>query len=106
MVSMAGVNLTTRGVRQQIASAVTVVLQVSRLPDGCRKLVSMQEITGMEGEIISMQEIFHFEQTGVDKDGKVLGHFCASGVRPRFAERLKMFGVPVPDDTFDPDRVF
>jgi pilus assembly protein CpaF len=60
----------------------------------------------MEGEIISMQEIFHFEQTGVDKDGKVQGHFSASGVRPRFAERLKMFGVPVPDDTFDPDRVF
>jgi pilus assembly protein CpaF len=60
----------------------------------------------MEGEIISMQEIFHFEQTGVDKDGKVQGQFRASGVRPRFAERLKMFGVPVPDDTFDPDRVF
>jgi pilus assembly protein CpaF len=106
MVSMSGVNLTTRGIRQQIAAAVTVVLQVSRLSDGCRKLVSMQEITGMEGEIISMQEIFHFEQTGVDKDGKVQGHFSASGVRPRFAERLKMFGVPVPDDTFDPDRVF
>jgi pilus assembly protein CpaF len=106
MVSMSGVNLTTRGIRQQIAAAVTVVLQVSRLSDGCRKLVSMQEITGMEGEIISMQEIFHFEQTGVDKDGKVQGQFRASGVRPRFAERLKMFGVPVPDDTFDPDRVF
>jgi pilus assembly protein CpaF len=106
MVSMAGVNLTPRAIRQQICSAVTVVLQVSRLTDGCRKLVSMQEITGMEGEIISMQEIFRFEQTGVDNDGKVQGHFCASGVRPRFTERLKMFGVPVPEDTFDPDLVF
>jgi pilus assembly protein CpaF len=85
---------------------VTVVLQVSRLTDGCRKLVSMQEITGMEGEIISMQEIFQFQQTGVDADGKVQGHFSATGVRPRFAERLKMFGVAVSEDTFDPDLVF
>jgi pilus assembly protein CpaF len=106
MVSMAGVTLTPRAIRQQICSAVTVVLQVSRLTDGTRKLVSMQEITGMEGDIISMQEIFRFEQTGVDHDGKVLGNFCASGVRPRFADRLKMFGVPVPEDTFDPDLVF
>jgi pilus assembly protein CpaF len=106
MVGMAGVTLTPRAIRQQICSAVTVVLQVSRLTDGGRKLVSMQEITGMEGEIISMQEIFRFEQTGVDHDGKVRGHFCASGVRPRFVERLKMFGAPVPEDTFDPDRVY
>jgi pilus assembly protein CpaF len=106
MVSMAGVTLTPRAIRQQICSAVTVVLQVSRLTDGCRKLVSMQEITGMEGEIISMQEIFSFEQTGVDGDGKVQGRFSATGVRPRFAERLKMFGVPVPEDSFDPDRIY
>jgi pilus assembly protein CpaF len=106
MVSMAGVNLTPRAIRQQICSAITVILQASRLTDGTRKVVSMQEVTGMEGDIISMQEIFRFEQTGVDTDGKVLGHFCATGVRPRFAERLKMFGAPVPEDTFDPDRVF
>jgi pilus assembly protein CpaF len=106
MVGMAGVNLTPRAIRQQICSAVTVVLQASRLTDGTRKLVSMQEITGMEGEIISMQEIFRFEQTGVDHDGKVLGQFSATGVRPRFADRLRMFGAPVPEDTFDPDRVF
>jgi pilus assembly protein CpaF len=106
MVGMAGVSLTPRAIRQQICSAITVVLQASRLTDGTRKVVSMQEITGMEGDIISMQEIFRFEQTGVDPDGKVLGHFCATGVRPRFAERLKMFGAPVPEDTFDPDRIF
>lgn len=106
MVSMAAVNLTPRAIRQQIVSAVTVVVQVSRLTDGTRKLVSLQEITGMEGEIISMQEIFRFEQRGVDVDGKVLGHFSATGVRPRFADRLKLFGVPVSDDSFDPDRRF
>ncbi|MGO4477862.1 CpaF family protein [Massilia sp. 2TAF26] len=106
MVSMAGVNLTPRAIRQQICSAITVILQASRLTDGTRKVVSMQEITGMEGDIISMQEIFRFEQTGVDADGKVMGHFCATGVRPRFAERLRMFGAPVPEDTFDPDRIF
>ncbi|MGZ5199220.1 MAG: CpaF family protein [Telluria sp.] len=106
MVSMAGVSLTPRAIRQQICSAVTVVLQVSRLTDGCRKLVSMQELTGMEGEIITMQEIFNFEQTGVDQDGKVQGKFRATGVRPRFADRLKMYGVPVPDDSFDPDLSF
>ncbi|MFC0250961.1 CpaF family protein [Massilia consociata] len=106
MVSMAGVNLTARAIRQQIVSAVTVVVQASRLTDGTRKVVSLQEITGMEGDIISMQEIFRFEQIGVDADGKVKGRFSATGVRPRFADRLKMFGVPVPEDTFDPDRTF
>jgi pilus assembly protein CpaF len=106
MVGMAGVNLSPRAVRQQICSAVTVVLQVTRLTDGARKLVSVCEITGMEGEVIAMQEIFHFEQTGVDADNKVLGHFRATGVRPRFAERLRMFGAAVPDSTFDPGRVY
>ena len=106
MVSMAGVNLTARAIRQQIVSAVTVVVQASRLTDGTRKVVSLQEITGMEGEIISMQEIFRFEQSGVDADGKVQGRFSATGVRPRFADRLKMYGVPVPDNAFDPDRTF
>jgi pilus assembly protein CpaF len=106
MVGMAGANLTPRAIRQQICSAVTVVVQASRLIDGARKLVSVQEITGMEGDIISMQEIFRFEQSGVDRDGKVLGHFSATGVRPRFADRLKMYGVEIPDDTFDPDRIY
>ncbi|MBW3510070.1 MULTISPECIES: CpaF family protein [Janthinobacterium] len=106
MVGMASVNLTPRATRQQICSAVTVVMQVSRLTDGARKLVSLQEVTGMEGDIIAMHEIFRFEQTGVDADGKVLGHFCATGVRPRFTERLRMFGAPVPDSVFDPDRIY
>ena len=106
MVGMAGVTLTPRAVRQQICSAVTVVLQVTRLTDGGRKLVSMQEITGMEGDILAMQEIFRFDQTGVAPDGKVLGQFCATGVRPRFAERLRLFGAAVPDSAFDPARMY
>jgi len=106
MVGMANVNLTPRATRQQICSAVTVVMQVSRLTDGARKLVSLQEVTGMEGDIIAMHEIFRFEQTGVDAEGKVQGHFCATGVRPRFTERLRMFGAPVPDSVFDPDRIY
>ncbi|MDB5917174.1 MAG: type secretion system family protein [Massilia sp.] len=106
MVGMAGANLTARATRQQICSAVTVVLQVTRLTDGARKLVSLQEITGMEGDVIAMQEIFRFEQTGVNADGKVLGHFCATGVRPRFADRLRLFGAAVAETAFDPDRIF
>ena len=106
MVGMAGVNLTPRATRQQICSAVTVVMQVSRLADGTRKLVSLQEVTGMEGEVIAMHEIFRFEQKGVDAQGKVQGSFYATGVRPRFADRLRMFGVAVPDAVFDPDRVY
>ncbi|OBV37296.1 CpaF family protein [Janthinobacterium psychrotolerans] len=106
MVGMANVNLTPRATRQQICSAVTVVMQVSRLTDGARKLVSLQEVTGMEGEIIVMHEIFRFEQTGVGADGRVQGHFRATGVRPRFTERLRMFGAPVADSVFDPDRIY
>ena len=106
MVGMANVNLTPRATRQQICSAVTVVMQVSRLTDGTRKLVSLQEVTGMEGEIIAMHEIFHYQQHGVDAAGRVQGSFAATGVRPRFADRLRMFGVPVADSVFDPDRVF
>ena len=106
MVGMAGVNLTPRATRQQISSAVTVVMQVSRLTDGSRKLVSLQEVTGMEGEVIAMHEIFRFEQTGVDSTGKVHGRFFATGVRPRFADRLRMFGAAVPDSVFDPDKIY
>ena len=106
MVGMAGVSLSQQATRQQIAAAVTVVLQVTRLTDGARKLVSMQEITGMEGDVIAMQEIFRFEQTGVSEDGKVQGSFSATGVRPRFADRLRLFGMPVPDSAFDPSLVY
>ncbi len=106
MVGMAGVHLTARAIRQQICAAVTVVIQVTRLSDGARKLVSIHEVTGMEGDMIAMHEIFKYEQTGVAPDGKVQGHFCATGVRPRFADRLRQFGAQLPDAVFDPARIF
>ena len=106
MISMAASSLPSKAMRQQISSAVGVVLQVSRLTDGKRKLVSLQEITGMEGDVITMQEIFHFKQTGLGENGTVLGHFCATGIRPRFLERLRTYGVSIADSVFDPTRQF
>jgi pilus assembly protein CpaF len=102
MVAMASVTLPMKALRQQIVSAITVVIQVSRLVDGRRKVMSINEITGMEGDIVTMQEIFGFHQTGMDADGRVEGYFCASGLRPKFAERLKIFGHALPDEFFDP----
>ncbi|MBZ2208555.1 CpaF family protein [Massilia soli] len=106
MISMAAASLPTKAMRQQISSAIGVVLQVARLTDGKRKLVSLQEITGMEGDVITMQEIFLFKQTGLGENGAVVGHFCATGVRPRFVERLRCYGIEVPEQLFDPTRHF
>jgi pilus assembly protein CpaF len=106
MVGMAGLTMPIKAIRQQIASAITVVVQASRLTDGRRKLMSIQEITGMEGDIINMQEIFMFKRTGVDENGMIKGYFCASGVRPKFCERLAGFGIVLPDQMFDPARRF
>jgi len=106
MVSMAETNLPAKAVRQQISSAIWVVVQVSRMSDGKRKLISLQEITGMEGDIITMQEIFTYTQMGVDNNGMIQGHFHATGIRPKFAERLKVFGVNLRDELFDPARIF
>ena len=102
MVSMAGASLTLLAIRQQIASAINVIIQVTRLTDGTRKIVSIQEITGMEGETITMQEIFGFRQSGVDESGKVKGHYYATGLMPHFNRRLKSFGVGLPDSIFNP----
>ena len=96
MIQMTGMRLSDRAMRQQIASAVNMVIQVARLTDGTRRIVSISEITGMEGEMITMQEIFQFERTGVDAAGKVLGRFRTTGIRPRFAERLKQYGMNLP----------
>jgi pilus assembly protein CpaF len=104
MVSMAGLALPPKAMRQQIASAITVIVQASRLTDGRRKLMSIQEITGMEGDTINMQEIFTFKRTGLDSEGRIKGYFCATGVRPQFSERLQAFGVNVPDHIYDPQK--
>jgi pilus assembly protein CpaF len=106
MIGMAGMNLPPKAMRQQISSAISVVLQLVRYSDGRRRIASLQEITGMEGDIITMQEIFTYEQTGIDKEGNVLGHFKATGIRPKFAQRLKTFGIEVKDDFFDPARTY
>ena len=106
MIDMAGVSLPAKAMRQQISSAISVVLQISRLTDGKRKMVSIQEVTGMEGEMITMQEIFAFNQTGVAADGAVQGHFRATGIRPRFVERLRAYGVSIGDELFDPSKTY
>jgi pilus assembly protein CpaF len=104
MIGMANLNMPHKASRQQIASAITVVVQVLRMIDGKRKVTSIQEITGMEGDVITMQEIFAFRQTGIAEDGAVQGYFQASGVRPKFAERLRSFGIALPDAMFNPER--
>jgi len=96
MIQMTGMRLSDRAMRQQITSAVNLVIQVARLTDGTRRIVSISEITGMEGETTAMQEIFQFERTGVDASGKVLGRFRTTGIRPRFAERLQQYGMQLP----------
>ncbi|MGO4376882.1 CpaF family protein [Pseudoduganella sp. RAF19] len=102
MISMGAAGLPVKAMRQQISSAIGVVVQVARLTDGKRKVMSISEITGMEGEMITMQEIICFKQTGLSNEGAVQGYFTASGVRPRFGERLRNFGVVLPDEIFTP----
>jgi pilus assembly protein CpaF len=87
--------------RQQIASAIQIVVQQTRLSDGTRKVTSVSEITGMEGDIITMQEIFMFEKLGVTQEGKVIGRFRATGVRPKMCERLRACGINLPADMFE-----
>jgi pilus assembly protein CpaF len=106
MISMGGLSLPTKTMRQQIASAISVVVQATRLTDGRRKIISISELTGMEGDMINMQEIFTFRRSGVDSKGNVQGHFCATGVRPKFSERLQAFGVALPERIYDPTRHF
>ena len=101
MVELTGLGLGLRPVRQQIVSALSVVIQVARLSDGRRRVVSIQEITGLQGETIEMQEIFVFRQEGIDPEGGVLGTFVPTGVRPRFMEKLKIRGLTVPNILFE-----
>ena len=96
MVFMAHLNLSEKAIRQQIASAIDVVVQISRLSDGSRKVMSIQELTGMEGNMITMQDLFNFEREGIDAEKKVLGHFQFSGIRPQFSEDLRAAGILLP----------
>lgn len=101
MIQMTGMRLSDRAMRQQVAAAINLVVQVARLSDGTRRLTSISEITGMEGETITMQEIFQFERSGVDSNGQVIGRFRPTGIRPRFAERLKASGMQLPRVFFE-----
>jgi pilus assembly protein CpaF len=104
MIGMSGVDIPLRSARAQIASALNVVIQVSRLSDGRRKLMSLSELTGMEGDVITMQEIFRFKMSGRDEKGRVLGHFEATGIRPKFMSELADRGIALPADLFRPDQ--
>jgi pilus assembly protein CpaF len=101
MIAMGATNLPDKAMRQQISSAIQFVVQQTRLSDGSRKITSISEITGMEGDVITMQEIFLFEKMGVTQDGKVVGRFRATGVRPKCCERLKTSGIHLPADMFE-----
>ena len=106
LVSMAGFNLETKAMRHYVSSALDVIIQIARLSDGTRKLISVQEVVGMEGDLITLQELFTFQQTGLDENRKVKGRFKATGVRPKFAERLAAKGVALTPDLFDPHKVY
>jgi pilus assembly protein CpaF len=101
MIAMGNMNLPERAMRQQIASAIQLVIQQTRMSDGTRKVTSVSEITGMEGDVITMQEVFTFEKLGVTQEGKVIGRFRATGVRPKVCERLKASGIHLPADMFE-----
>jgi pilus assembly protein CpaF len=104
MVGMAGLDIPTRSMRQQIASAIHVVVQLQRLSDGRRRIMSVAEITGMEGEVVQMQEIYKYTRKHVDPDGTIHGEFRATGIRPKFMEDMKTRGIDIPPQYFDPDR--
>lgn len=104
MISLAGVTIQEKAMRQMISSSLDLIIQMARHMDGSRRLIALSEITGMESGVISLQDIFVFERQGVDPEGRVMGEFVATGVRPRFADRCRIFGVPLPEDIFTPTR--
>ncbi|MDX5401010.1 MAG: CpaF family protein [Rhodobacterales bacterium] len=102
MIAMAGIEMPIKAVRSQIASAVNLIVQASRLQDGSRRMTSITEITGMEGEVISMQEVFKFQRVGLTPDNKIIGHFTATGVRSHYSERFRLWGYDLPSSIFEP----
>ena len=102
MVAMAGIEMPLKAVRSQIASAVNLIVQASRLQDGSRRMVSVTEITGMEGEVISMQEVFRYERLGVEPNGKIIGRFNATGVRSHYSDRFRQWGYDLPASIYEP----
>ncbi len=103
LVGMGGINLPIKALRQLISASIHIVVQATRMTDGSRKITSIQEISGMEGDVITTQEIFSYERTGTGPDGSVIGRFKASGVRPKMAQKIETYGIRLPDGMFDPD---
>ncbi|WP_458789883.1 CpaF family protein [Yoonia sp. MH D7] len=102
MIAMAGIDMPIKAMRSQISSAVNLIVQASRLQDGSRRMTSITEITGMEGDVISMQEIFRYQRVGLTPDNKIIGHFTATGVRSHFSDRFKLWGYDLPAQIFEP----
>ncbi|MEO8531915.1 MAG: ATPase, T2SS/T4P/T4SS family, partial [Deltaproteobacteria bacterium] len=102
MISLAGIDMPMKALRAQISSAVNLVVQISRLQDGSRRMVSVTEITGMEGEVISMQEVFRYQRLGLTPDNKIIGRFTATGVRSHYSDRFRQWGYDLPTSLFDP----
>ena len=102
---LSGVNLPPRAMREQVSAALEMIIQVARMSDGTRKVIGVSELVGMEGDMIALQDIFLFHKTGVGENGKILGHFRATGIRPKFADRLAVSGVPLPGNLFEEGRV-
>jgi pilus assembly protein CpaF len=100
MVLMANLELPVRAIREQIASAINLVLQLTRLPDGTRRVTHVTEIVGMEQDVITMHDIFKFEQRGIDANGRVIGEVIPTGIRPLFADKLERNGMPLSPDLF------
>jgi pilus assembly protein CpaF len=103
---MSGIDIPARSARAQISSAINVVIQVARLSDGRRRLTSLSELTGMEGDVVTMQEIFRFRQMGLSSDGHVQGRFESTGIRPQFIEQVAAHGISLSADLFRPDAKF
>jgi pilus assembly protein CpaF len=100
MVLMANLDLPDRAIREQVSSALHLMVQLARYTDGVRRVTHVTEVTGMEGQIVTMQDLFLFKQTGVDSEGRVLGHMTATGLRPSFADRFAMAGIQLPENVF------
>jgi pilus assembly protein CpaF len=105
MILMAGLELPVRAIREQISSAIHMVIQISRLSDGSRRITHVSEISGLEGQIVTMQDLFRFEQEGIDAEGRVVGHFRSTGIRPQFADRFDVAGISLPSDIYSGARI-
>jgi pilus assembly protein CpaF len=105
MILMAGLELPIRAIREQMSSAIHMVVQIARLSDGSRRITHVSEISGLEGQVVTMQDLFRFEPEGIDVEGRVVGHFRSTGIRPQFADRFEVAGISLPSDIYSGARI-